>query len=565
VTQRVTWDRPLHPDLDLTLAFGVATGASTASVELVDDTPISVLTLSAASPGAWGNHVSVLVEPRFEAATSSPANPTGTPDASIVVSCDGFDANQLVRVMQDAGGGVVRTERRIVVGVHHASKTLSWDSPLAVVDPTLPLRIEVETFSLSIRERGELREVFDGLSVVPDAPRFAPEALTVSAFVRAEVPAAAPPPPASGNPIPGWSLLAGGLDGTAALSLDDLLGDEAAGVARGLACYATIDEPAIVCTPDLVAESVAPRTTAPPEIVVDPCSPCPPPPAPPDLLVADVVEASASFDEDSIARAQQALIDHCERHADRVAILDPPCGRRPLDVPALVSWRRRFDSTFAALYAPWVTVLDPLASMRGSALPAWGRLRRLPPSGHVAGLIAAVDAEVGPWQATANRQLSWVHSTDVAIGDTDHGILNDAGVDALRAVPARGVVVLGARTISSDVAWRFLSTRRLFLLLERTLRVGLAWTAFEPIGPRLERSMRSVILGLLEDLWERGAFAGASAETSFYVVTGGGDATVGEVIVEVGIVPAPPAEIILLQVVRTEDRLELREQPQRSV
>jgi phage tail sheath protein FI len=227
-----------------------------------------------------------------------------------------------------------------------------------------------------------------------------------------------------------------------------------------------------------------------------------------------------------------------------------------LDVPAIVSWRRRFDSTFAAMYAPWVSVVDPLSRA--------GRLRRVPPSGHVAGLMARIDTEAGPWLSPANRLLRWVHAADTALDDTWHGVLNDADVDALRAQPGRGVAVLGARTVASDESWRFVSTRRLFLMVERTLRVGLAWTVFEPAGPSLDRVMAAVITGLLEDLWERGAFDGESPQDAFFVKTGEGDRARGEVIVEVGIAIARPAEVILLQVVRTQDRLEIREQPERS-
>lgn len=565
-TARATWDRPLHPDLDLALPFTVSTGSAAAAATLVDDAATPVLAISAASPGAWGNHVSVFVEPSFDAATTSVVVPGATAGATTVESCDGFDANVLVRVTQDAGGGLVRTEHHVIGAVRPSACVLEWTTPLATFDLTRPLRIEVETFTLSVRERGRLVEVWSRLSLVEGNPRFAPALLAGSALIAGAVPSGTPPQPASGNPVsPDWVMLAAGLDGTAALSLADLLGDELAGVGRGLAAFATVDEPAIVCVPDLVAEPVAARITVPPEVEVDPCVPCTPPPPPPDLLVADIAEASAAFDDGAVAIAQQALIDHCERHRDRIALLDPPCGRRVLDVPALTAWRRRFDSTFAALYAPWIVVLDPLASTPGRALPPWGELRRLPPSAHVAGLIAKVDAEVGAWQAPANRLLDWVHATDVAIGDAGHGVLNDAGVDVLRAVPSRGVAVLGARTVSSDTAWRYLSTRRLFLLLERTLRVGLAWTVFEPAGLQLQRTMGTAITGLLEDLWERGAFAGETPDTSFFVTLGGGDPTIGEVGVQIGIVVAPPAEVILLEVVRTADRLELNEQPQRSV
>ena len=560
VASRVTWDRPLHPDVDLTQLLvkpvHVAVGAAAAEAMLFDDAAAPVLELRAASPGAWGNHLSVLVEGRFDAATTNRNVPAATA-ATPVASVDGFVVGDLVRITQEAGG-VVSTIRRVVTDIDHARAVLFWNAALTVVNPAQRLRIEAETFALSVRERGRLREVYEGLSLVPEHPRFAPNVLDRSALVRAEVPTAALPPPATGNPaVLDWVLLAAGRDGTAALALDDLLGDELVEDDRGLAAFAPVDEPAIIAIPDLVAEPVPPRIKVPPEVDVDPCLPCQPPPPPPDALVADVSEASASFGDEEIALAQQTLIDHCERRADRIALLDPPCGRRVLDVPSLVTWRRRFDSTYAAMYAPWISVVDPLAHST--------RLRRLPPSGHVAGLMARVDAERGPWLSPANRLLRWVHATDTVLDETWHGVLNDADVDALRARAGRGVAVLGARTVASDALWRFVATRRLFLMVERTLRVGLAWTVFEPAGPSLDRVMAAVIEGLLEDLWQRGAFDGESPQDAYFVKTGGGDRRLGQVIVEIGIAVARPAEVILLQVVRTQDRLEIREQPERSL
>jgi hypothetical protein len=560
LTNGVTWDRPLHPDVDLTQLVvkpvRVAVGAAAAALRLYDGSATPVLELRAASAGAWGNHLSVLVQRRFGAATTNRVVPGVTGAATPVDSVDGFVVGDLVRITQETGG-VVSTIRRVLTTIDHARAVLYWNAALTVVNPAQRLRLEAETFTLSVRERGRLREVHDGLSLVPEHARFAPNVLDRSAYVRAEVPAATLPPPATGIPaVLDWTLLEAGRDGTAALSLDDVLGDELVEDFRGLAVFARVDEPAIVAIPDLVAEPVPARIKVPPEVEVDPCLPCPPPAPPPDALVTEVSEASASFDDERIAFAQQALIDHCERRADRIALLDPPCGRRVLDVPAIVSWRRRFDSTFAAMYAPWVSVVDPLSRA--------GRLRRVPPSGHIAGLMAGVDTEAGPWLAPANRLLRWVHAADTALDDAWHGVLNDADVDALRAQAGRGVAVLGARTVSSDESWRFVSTRRLFLMVERTLRVGLAWTVFEPAGPSLDRVMAAAITGLLEDLWERGAFDGESPQDAFFVKTGEGDRARGEVIVEVGIAVAPPAEVILLQVVRTQDRLELREQPERT-
>jgi hypothetical protein len=561
LTNTVSWGAQLPPELDLTTPFTVTTGASAAGTSVQDASAARVLEISASSPGAWGNQLTVEIESRTPAATASV--PAAAPVASetSVATVDGFTPATLVAITQGSGGAV-KTEHRIVTTVVAAPPTLVWDADLATIDPTQPMRIEAQTFALSVRCGGVLMEVHDGLTTVPQSPGFAPAALPGTSLISCAVPAGTLPPPVTGNPVStGWLALTAGLDGTAALSTEDILGDEAVGLLRGLAALTATDEPAIVCIPDLVGEYVAATVfVPPPPQTVDPCVPCQPPPAPPALLVQSIFEASASFTPDQIAAVQQALIDDCESRADRIAALDPPCGPGPLDVPATISWRGRFDSSYAALYSPWITVLDPLAVTPGQPPLPWGTMRRLPPSAHLAGVMAATDAAVGPWQAPANQQLQWVHACDLVLDDRGHGMLNAAGVCALRPRSGRGIWVLGARMISSDPLWLYLSTRRLMLMLERTFRVGLAWTVFEPAGSTLQKQLMSSIYGLLLDLYEQGAFGGSSAAEAFGVgYDGSGEELV--VVVNVGVQPKPPAEVIVLQVMRTENQLMIRQPP----
>ena len=84
-----------------------------------------------------------------------------------------------------------------------------------------------------------------------------------------------------------------------------------------------------------------------------------------------------------------ALIEHCEAMQYRMAVLDGPSDMSddydPRDVIKA--------SSYAALYAPWLLVPDPCD-------PA--KQRKVPPSGHVAGIIARTDDNRGVWKAPAN-------------------------------------------------------------------------------------------------------------------------------------------------------------------
>ncbi len=73
---------------------------------------------------------------------------------------------------------------------------------------------------------------------------------------------------------------------------------------------------------------------------------------------------------DAVKAVQLGMIAHCELMGDRMAILDPPPG---MNAKQIRDWRQDtagYDSSHAALYYPWVKVLDPQAA--GSA---WSRQR----------------------------------------------------------------------------------------------------------------------------------------------------------------------------------------------
>ena len=71
------------------------------------------------------------------------------------------------------------------------------------------------------------------------------------------------------------------------------------------------------------------------------------------------------FPEGAIYQVQAALMQHCEKLRDRLALLDPPFSAArddKLGVGAVRAWRSRFDSKYAAFYYPWLRVVDPLRS-----------------------------------------------------------------------------------------------------------------------------------------------------------------------------------------------------------
>jgi phage tail sheath protein FI len=250
------------------------------------------------------------------------------------------------------------------------------------------------------------------------------------------------------------------------------------------------------------------------------------------------------------------VIEHCERIAERIALLDPYGGEGPLAVADIRSIAAQLPSTHAVLLAPWIDVIDPVVGAVGTG-------KRLPPSGHYAGLIARTDLAVGPWAAPANQPLAWAHGLAARFDDTAHALLNEAGVVAIRPVAALGPMPLGVRTLSSDPLWVFVTVRRMMIWLRRTLRHALAWTVFEPAGRDLARAVTTAVDGLLADVWAAGGLAGGDAREAFFVhVADQDEVPPGQFLCTIGVALARPAEFITVQVRRTDNRLELHEAPE---
>ncbi len=190
------------------------------------------------------------------------------------------------------------------------------------------------------------------------------------------------------------------------------------------------------------------------------------------LAVPDLMAAyqGGVVDLEGVQAVQLAMISHCELMGDRVAILDPPPG---LNAQQVREWRvdkARYDSKYATLYFPWIKVFDPLQ----------GHAVFVPPSGHVAGIWARSDDVRGVHKAPANEVIRGAIDLELMLTRGEHDQLNPHGVDCIRAFPGRGIRVWGARTLSSDPAWRYLNVRRLFNFIEESILEGTQWVVFEP-------------------------------------------------------------------------------------
>ncbi|CCH32468.1 phage tail sheath family protein [Actinosynnema sp. NPDC047251] len=271
--------------------------------------------------------------------------------------------------------------------------------------------------------------------------------------------------------------------------------------------------------------------------------------AAPDLMAA---YQRGLLDLEGVKTVQLALISHCEQMGDRVAVLDAPPG---LSAQRVRGWRQDeagYDSRYATLYYPWIKVFDP----------AGGRNIMVPPSGHVAGVWARNDVERGVHKAPANEVIRGAVDLETSLSKSEQDLLNPIGVNCVRAFPGRGIRIWGARTLSSDPAWRYLNVRRLFNFLEESILIGTQWVVFEPNDDRLWSSIRRNITAFLTEQWRQGALFGRTPAEAFYVKCDRENnpqesIDLGQVVCEIGVAPVKPAEFVVFRLAQFSDSTSL--------
>lgn len=263
----------------------------------------------------------------------------------------------------------------------------------------------------------------------------------------------------------------------------------------------------------------------------------------PDLVF---LHKEGVIDDQQLISVQKNLLTFCQKTQYRFAILDAPYSKKlPEDI---LAWKQNtdqanFDSMHGALYYPWLKITDPLT----------GRSKEIPPSGHMAGIYARSDTTRGVHKAPANEQVMGpVTSVTINVTKGEQDLLNPVGINCIRAFPGRGIRVWGARTLTSDPAWRYINVRRIFNYVEESVERSTQWVVFEPNDYFLWARVRRDITAFLRTVWVSGALFGRSAEEAFYVKC---DEELnpqeirdqGIMICEIGLAPVKPAEFVVFR------------------
>jgi uncharacterized protein len=260
----------------------------------------------------------------------------------------------------------------------------------------------------------------------------------------------------------------------------------------------------------------------------------------PDLMS---IPPGEKLNLDMVKAVQTAMIAHCENMGDRVAILDAPPNATPQEIK---EWRMNiagYDSSYAALYYPWIQVDDPILNQ-----PVL-----VPPSGHVSGVWARSDNTRGVHKAPANEVILGATGIGYIMTKGEQDTLNPNGVNCIRSFPGRGIRIWGARTLSSNPSWRYINVRRLFNYVEKSIENGTQWVVFEPNDMMLWARVRRDVGAFLSTVWSDGALFGASPSQAFYVkcdeeLNPPESRDLGRLIIEIGMAPVKPAEFVIFRI-----------------
>lgn len=467
-----------------------------------------VLQIEAANPGEWGNKIRVTVEASSKAKTQVIA--VNGADLKLK-NADDFNQGDVVELFD----GKAKAYATIVSSLDNIV-TLDAPCTLNVADEKIGTPKYIKTCELTLTVKlDDVVETYANVSLCPEAGNFVSARtrksdLVTIAVTEAKAPAApkegkdekAPAPAKAGvTPIElagGAAViaLAGGSDGKVAnVNPSVYMGeDNGPGKRSGLAAFLENVDVSIMAIPGVTAPEV-----------------------------------------------QAALIAHCENCKSCFAILDVPIDRKKTN--DVVEFRDMYDTTYAAMYHPWLEMFDPLAK----------RSAYFPPSGAMAGIYARTDNERGVHKAPANEIVRGCTGLSCNYNEGEQDILNPKGVNLVRAFTGRGIRVWGARTMSSNGLWKYVNVRRLYIYIEESIKANTNWVVFEPNSEVLWGRVTRTIEMFLATCWRSGALAGSTPSEAYFVECGPttmtqDDIDNGRLICNIGIAAVKPAEFVIFRI-----------------
>jgi phage tail sheath protein FI len=448
-----------------------------------------ILSIEAANEGKWGNRIQI----SFDTVTKKKLQLIAkSAEGYVAKSADGFREGDIVSV---------NGEYNRITSIFEDTLTFEKEFSKEVVDAAvLPKTLlYLVAVNISVRSGDEVENYAD-VTFNPTSANYIDARLAKSELVKITVDQLKTP----ANPVEailgakqtaGVITLDGGSDGSIAkVNAGTFIGeDDGPGARTGIQAFLENDSISMLAVPGVTT----------PEVVV-------------------------------------ALVGHCENLKNRFAVIDMPKDMTKTD--ELIAYRGMIDSTYAAMYHPWIEVFD-----RAANKPAF-----VPPSGAVLGVYSRTDINRGVHKAPANET---VFCTGLSVNYTkdEQDILNPEGINLIRTIPGQGIRVWGARTASTNSSFKYVNVRRLFIYVEESIRAATNWVVFEPNDAALWQRVNMTVSGFLDTLWRNGMLAGGSPGEAYFVEIGPStmsreDIMNGRLICNIGIAPSRPAEFVIFRV-----------------
>jgi len=241
------------------------------------------------------------------------------------------------------------------------------------------------------------------------------------------------------------------------------------------------------------------------------------------------------------------LLAFAELKGNRFAVLSSAVGMEPVELAAWVKSTASYNSSYGALYYPWVKIYDPIADN--------GRTINVPPDGCVAGVYARTDKIRNVGKAPAgivDGKLQGIVGLERDLDKGERDILYPARVNSLVSTTNTGKCILGARTLSLDKEWKYVNARRLFQFCEQSVYLNLFWVMFENNGHGLWGKIKVQEDGFFSTLFTNGYFAGKEPSEAYLIVCDESNnpqssINAGFVIVDHYIAPNKPGEFVRLR------------------
>ncbi len=542
-----------------------------ATAEIEDTDGDDILTVTAASPGNWGNNLRLAVD-----------NNTTTPTKSFNLTVNQVDSSSppiaLVTEVYRNLTILNPSDPNYAVNVVNSASALvtlklsATTPPTTLPAPTGTVSTDISQVTLNTLAGQPLQVTFGSVDLTPTSPitlAAAPASLTDLAATLQSLLRSLATSPGTPPAIPNATVaLIPGAGSAMFLQISAVSSDPSStfafsgALANSLGLHApTSTNPTQYAlgatTPTAGGDGNVPNATG---LIGDPL-------AKTGIYALDNVGFNIlclpdvmNLDDDAFA-----VISAAERYCmPRWAFLlvDAPQGSTPppqgspgprdtvTGIQAWLAQNATLRSSYAALYFPRPQIPDPLNGYR---------LRYVGPSGTIAGLYAQTDGTRGVWKAPAGTAatLTNVPSLAYTMTDAENGVLNPLAINCLRSFPVYGNVCWGARTLdgadqlASD--WKYIPVRRLALYIEASLYQGTQWVVFEPNDEPLWSQIRLNVGAFMRGLFQQGAFQGSTPNSAYFVkcdsdTTTQADINLGVVNIIVGFAPLKPAEFVILQI-----------------